>query len=187
VNSLAEQMKNLDLRTKSTASDKSEVHDLTQRNVELIGQLEESARQERTRSDRVAEAIANFCGSMTFVWVHIIWFGGWIMINILPGLRHIDPFPFTFLTLVVSLEAIFLSTFILISQNHDTKISDRRNHLDLQINLLSEQENTKMISMLQAIAAKVGANVAQDPHVRAMSTETQPEKVVQQIEAREEE
>jgi uncharacterized membrane protein len=50
------------------------------------------------------------------------------------GVKHIDPFPFTFLTLVVSLEAIFLSTFILISQNHDTRISERRNHLDLQIN-----------------------------------------------------
>ena len=162
------------------------VHDLTQQNVKLIRELEEAARQERTRSDVVAEVIANFCGSMTFVWVHIIWFGGWIIINFFPGLPHIDPFPFTFLTLVVSLEAIFLSTFILISQNHDTKTSERRNHLDLQINLLSEQENTKMIAMLQAIAAKVGADVAEDPHVQALSADTEPETLVQQIEAREE-
>ena len=61
---------------------------------------------------------------------------------------------------MVSLEAIFLSTFILISQNQDTRISERRNHLDLQINLLSEQENTKMLMMLQAIAEKVGADFA---------------------------
>jgi uncharacterized membrane protein len=67
---------------------------------------------------------------MTFVWVHVAWFGFWILINSISGLPHIDPFPFTFLTLVVSLEAIFLSTFILISQNHDTKVSERRNHLD---------------------------------------------------------
>jgi uncharacterized membrane protein len=160
--------------------------DLTQRNVELICKLEESAKQERKRSDLIAEGIANFCGSMTFVWVHVIWFGGWILINLVPRLPHIDPFPFTFLTLVVSLEAIFLSTFILISQNHDTKISERRNHLDLQINLLSEQENTKMIAMLQAIAAKVGAKIDQDPHLQALSEETAPEKLVQQIEAREE-
>jgi uncharacterized membrane protein len=160
--------------------------DLTQRNVELIRQLEESAKRERTRSDLVAEAIANFCGSMTFVWVHVVWFGAWIVINVAPGIPHLDPFPFTFLTLVVSLEAIFLSTFILISQNHDTKISERRNHLDLQINLLSEQENTKMIVMLQAIAAKVGAEIDQDPHLQALSEETEPEKVVRQIEAREE-
>jgi uncharacterized membrane protein len=160
--------------------------DLTERNVELIRELEKSAREERTRSDRVAEAIANFCGSMTFVWVHVIWFGGWIVINLLPGLRHLDPFPFTFLTLVVSLEAIFLSTFILISQNHDTRISERRNHLDLQINLLSEQENTKMIRMLQAIGAKIGADLDQDSRLQALSEETAPERLAQQIEAREE-
>jgi uncharacterized membrane protein len=119
------------------------VDQLTQRNIEAVRELEEAAKEERTASDRVAEAIANFCGSMTFVWVHVVWFGIWILINVIPRLPHIDPFPFTFLTLVVSLEAIFLSTFILISQNHDTKISERRNHLDLQINLLSEQENTQ--------------------------------------------
>ena len=162
------------------------VDDLTRRNVELIRRLEESAKEERTRSDLVAEAIANFCGSMTFVWVHVVWFGAWIAINAVPGIRHLDPCPFTFLTLVVSLEAIFLSTFILISQNHDTKISERRNHLDLQINLLSEQENTKMIVILQAIAAKVGAEVGEDPHLNALSEETEPESLVRQIEAREE-
>jgi uncharacterized membrane protein len=171
--------------TRQGAPTTGSADDLMQRNVELICKLEESAKQERTRTDLVAEGIANFCGSMTFVWVHVVWFGGWIVINLLPRLPHVDPFPFTFLTLVVSLEAIFLSTFILISQNHDTKISERRNHLDLQINLLSEQENTKMITMLQAIAAKVGAEVDEDPHLRALSEETEPEKLVRQIEARE--
>ena len=164
---------------------KGSVDNLTQRNVELIRQLEDAAKQERTHSDRFAGAIANFCGSMTFVWLHIVWFGGWILINFVPGLPHIDPFPFTFLTLVVSLEAIFLSTFILISQNHDTKISERRNHLDLQINLLSEQENTKMLDMLRAIAAKVGAEISHDTHLQALSEQTKPEKLVQQIAARE--
>ena len=180
-------MKNLNLKSRPTPSENGSVHDLTQRNVELIKELEESARQERTPSDKVAGVIAKFCGSMTFVWVHIIWFGVWILINSVPGLPHIDPFPFTFLTLVVSLEAIFLSTFILISQNHDARISDRRNHLDLQINLLSEQENTKMLDLLQAIAAKVGADVEEDPHLQAMSAPTEPEELVRQIQAREEE
>lgn len=165
-------------------SEQGSVEDLTHRNVELIRKLEEAAKQERTRSDLVAEAIAAFCGSMTFVWVHVIWFGVWVGINVVPGIGHLDPFPFTFLTLVVSLEAIFLSTFILISQNHDTKITERRNHLDLQINLLSEQENTKMIAMLQAIAATVGAEIPHDPHLQALSEDTAPEKLVQQIKAR---
>jgi len=157
---------------------------LTQQNVETILQMEEATRGERTRSDLVAEAIAGFCGSMVFVWVHVVWFGVWVMVNVLPGIPHIDPFPFTFLTLVVSLEAIFLSTFILISQNHDTKMSERRNHLDLQINLLSEQENTQMILMLRAIAKKLGVEVTNDFHLDALSEKTKPEELARQIERR---
>ncbi|HKE58568.1 MAG TPA: DUF1003 domain-containing protein [Pyrinomonadaceae bacterium] len=159
--------------------------ELTKRNVEGIRQLEKAARQERTKSDLVAEAIANFCGSMTFVWVHVAWFGTWVILNLIPGLRHIDPFPFTFLTLVVSLEAIFLSTFILISQNHDAKIGERRNHLDLQINLLSEQENTRMLEILRAIAKKLDCEISHDPEVAVLSEETHPERVAAQIEQQE--
>ena len=167
------------------ANPKRSADQLTERNVELIRQLEDAAKQERTKSDLVAEVIANFCGSMTFVWVHVAWFGGWIVLNIIPGIKHIDPFPFTFLTLVVSLEAIFLSTFILISQNHDTKLNDRRNHLDLQINLLSEQENTRMLHLLRAIAEKLDCEIPNDPELAILSEETDPQKVVAQIEQRE--
>jgi len=172
--------------SRSTNSVGTSVEDLTKRNVELIRELEEAAKRERRPADRIAEAIARFCGSMKFVWVHVIWFGGWIVFNVIPGVPHIDSFPFTFLTLVVSLEAIFLSTFILISQNLDTRITERRHHLDLQINLLSEQENTKMIAMLEAIAAHVGAEFGHDPHLKALSEQTEPERVVQQIEDRDE-
>jgi uncharacterized membrane protein len=97
--------------------------------------------------------------------------------------RRLDRFKF--LTLVVSLEAIFLSTFILISQNLETRISERRSHLDLQLNMLSEQENTKMIAILQAIAVKVGADLSHDPQLQALGEETEPERLVEQIEARE--
>ena len=158
---------------------------LTEQNVETVTRLEAAAREQRTPSDCLAEKIASFCGSVTFVWVHVAWFGGWIVLNSIPGIPHVDPFPFTFLTLIVSLEAIFLSTFILISQNLDSRISERRSHLDLQLNLLSEQENTKMIVMLHAIAARVGADLTQDPHLEALSEETQPERLIEQIEARE--
>ncbi len=168
-------------------SEKKSVDELTERNVEVIRQLEEAAKQERTKSDLVAEAIARFCGSMTFVWVHVAWFGGWIILNVIPGFRHIDPFPFTFLTLVVSLEAIFLSTFILISQNQDTKISERRNHLDLQINLLSEQENTRMIEILKVIASKLDCEIPTAQDLDILSEETDPQKVAAQIKQREEE
>jgi uncharacterized membrane protein len=154
---------------------------LTKRNIEAITKLEEAAKEHRSQADRIAQAIASFCGSMTFVWVHVLWFGVWILINLIPGVHHIDPFPFTFLTLVVSLEAIFLSTFILISQNHETRITERRNHLDLQINLLSEQENTTMLAMLQAIATQVGADFTRDPRIAELAKETRPEKLAEQI------
>ena len=162
------------------------LEELTEQNVDKVSQLEESARRQRTSTDRIAEGIARFCGSMTFVWVHVVWFGGWILLNLIPGIPHFDQFPFTFLTLVVSLEAIFLSTFILISQNLETRISERRSHLDLQLNMLAEQENTKMITILLAIAEKVGADLSRDPHLAALSEETMPERLVEQIKAREE-
>ena len=158
------------------------VEDVTERNVQTIAKLEEAAKANRSQANRLADKIASFCGSMTFVWVHVFWFGGWVTLNVLPRLQHFDPFPFTFLTFVVSLEAIFLSTFILISQNHETRLSERRNHLDLQINLLTEQENTKMLRMLERIAQKVGAKTDDDPSLQVLDQATHPEKLIEQIE-----
>ena len=157
------------------------VEELTQQNIETIVKLEAAAKENLHTSERIAEVVAKFCGSMTFVWVHVIWFGIWVLVNSLPVIEHFDPFPFTFLTLVVSLEAIFLSTFILISQNQETRISERRNNLDLQINLLTEQENTKMLQILERIAEKVGAVIDDDPSVSVLEQATRPEKLVEQI------
>jgi uncharacterized membrane protein len=160
------------------------VEELTQRNVETILELEEAAKSSRSTGDRFAAMIARFCGSMRFVWLHVVWFGLWIAANTIPGLPRFDPFPFTFLTLCVSLEAIFLSTFILISQNHETRLSERRNHLDLQVNLLAEQENTKMLSMLKRIAEKLGVQTDDDRTIHVLEQATRPGKLVEQIEER---
>ena len=157
---------------------------LTQRNIELIAQLEASEAAKRSPTDYIADAITNFCGSMAFVYVHVVWFGGWILWHVLPGLPQsvrIDPYPFQFLTFVVSLEAIFLSTFILISQNRQNRITELRNHLDLQINLLSEQENSKVLAMLEALLRFHGL-VQPDPEVASLAEATQPDMLVQQIE-----
>src|SRR5262245_32077725 len=105
-----------DLTAKNTKShDKSyhrpsTVEEITKQNVETIARLKQATNAERANSDRLADVIANFCGSIPFVWAHVIWFTGWIIINIAPDISHFDPFPFNFLTLIVSLEAIFLST-----------------------------------------------------------------------------
>ena len=156
--------------------------DLTRENVQSMRRVEEAALANRSRADRIAAFIARFCGSTPFVWLHVLAFGSWISFNTWPGLQHFDPYPFTFLTLVVSLEAIFLSSFILISQNYELRISDRRNQLDLQINLLTEQENTKIIQMLERIANKVGAASVDDDDLRVMKEDTDPEKLIAQIE-----
>jgi len=160
------------------------VEELTARNVALVVELEDAEKARRTAVDCAIDTITAFCGSMAFVWVHVLWFGGWILLNVLASkpLRF-DPFPFQLLTLVVSLEAIFLSTFILITQNRQSLVADRRNHLDLQINMLSEQENTKMLLLLDRIARKVGVDVTDDAELTVMEEETQPERLVEQIQA----
>ena len=158
--------------------------DLTRRNIETIGELEEAAQATRTVTDRMADVITRFAGSMPFVYLHVIWFATWIIFNtapIVPDSWQIDPFPFTFLTFVVSLEAIFLSTFILISQNHEERLAEKRNHLDLQINRLSEQENSKMLLMLQAIHDRLGIP-DNDPEVELLEEATRPDSLIEQIE-----
>jgi len=169
-------------RRPSDDSSEGSLSSLTKRNVEIIAELEKAADAERSLTDRLADAISRFVGSMRFVYIHIVWFGVWIAASSLPFIPaawRFDPFPFTFLTFVVSLEAIFLSTFILISQNHEEHIARRRNHLDLQINLLSEQENSQMLKMLDAIHQQL--QIGCDPAAQALKEETRPEAMVDQI------
>ncbi|MBK8465713.1 MAG: DUF1003 domain-containing protein [Chloracidobacterium sp.] len=162
-----------------SSTDKRSVDAETENNVLKIISIENAQKDNRTVGQKISEGIAAFCGSMVFVYVHIVWFGGWITVNSIANFQF-DPFPYTFLTLVVSLEAIFLSTFILISQNHETKLTERRNHLDLQINMLAEQENTKTLELLQAIAEKVGVSF-DDKAMKALLEPMKPERMIEQI------
>lgn len=129
-----------------------------EKNVRAIAQLERAAIEERTPADRLSDAIAHVAGSTGFVIAHLAGFAAWIAINAgwIGGLAPFDPFPFSLLTLVVSLEAIFLSIFVLMSQNRAARLADRRAHLDLQVDLLAERELTVMLHMLQALCAKTG-------------------------------
>jgi uncharacterized membrane protein len=152
------------------------------KNVEIIRQLEAAADAQRTPADRTADVVSQFAGSMKFVLLHVAWFGLWIAFNSLPmvpSVWRIDPFPFTFPTFMVSLEAIFLSTFILISQNHEERLAQRRAHLDLQINLLSEQESSLMLRMLESIEQKL--KIQPQPDARALEEATKPEAIVEEI------
>jgi uncharacterized membrane protein len=155
--------------------------ELTAQNVQTIIRLEQSTDAERSPADHVADLITRFCGSINFVWVHVLWFALWIVGNVLLGKKSIDPFPFNLLTLCVSLEAIFLSTFILISENRQSRIDERRSRLDLQINLLAEQENTKMLKLLKEIAVTLGVDPNKDPSTAILEQATRPEVLVAQI------
>jgi uncharacterized membrane protein len=156
------------------------IEDLTARNLATVMQVEEKEHARRNLGDRTADGITAFCGSMWFVCTHVVWFGAWIVINVRPQWAF-DPFPFPFLTLVVSLEAIFLATFILISQNRQARIGDRRNLLDLQIDLLAEQESTKLLTLLTRIAEKVGVEM-KDAEAAALEQATRCDRLVKQIE-----
>lgn len=164
------------------ASAPGPVGDLTERNVRMIVELEQAAKAASTRSDRIAMAIAGFCGTMVFAWVQLAWVGAWIVVNAWPGREPFDPFPFSLLGVVVSLEAVLLSTFILVSQNRENVLAQRRSHLDLQINLLTEQENTKMLHLLERIAGKIGVDLSDDAALRLLAQDTRPEKLIAQIE-----
>jgi uncharacterized membrane protein len=157
------------------------VSDLTEKNIRAIVELERSARANESGFGRVAHRVTSFCGTLPFLWMHVAWFSGWILFNTLGPEPRVDPYPFTFLTLLVSLEAIFLSTFILISQNEETRLTERRNALDLQINLLSEQENTKMLHLLGKISAKLGISDDDDPTRAVLEQATRPDKLAAQI------
>lgn len=160
------------------------VDELTARNVELVAQLDATSRAKRTATDRAVDVITGFCGKIAFVWVHVVWFAAWAGYNALPHLPRrwrFDPFPWPLLLIIISLESIFLATFILISQNRQNRLAERRSHLDLQINLLSEQENTKMLTMLEAIVHHFNIPDG-DPEVSVLAEATEPERLVRQIE-----
>ena len=178
INPPAKPVKKRPAKTKKQNGD--ELGERLESNIVKVVRIENEHKANRTFGEKISEWIALFCGSMTFVYVHIAWFGGWIIFNQLVLTTPFDPFPYTFLTLVVSLEAIFLSTFILISQNHDTRLSERRNHLDLQINMIAEEENTKMLELLQAIAEKVGVD-CDGQAMEGLLEPVEPEKLVEQI------
>ncbi|MBV1798583.1 DUF1003 domain-containing protein [Siccirubricoccus sp. G192] len=128
------------------------------RNIEEVACLEQEAAARRSLADRVADLIAGFAGTVIFVLLHLLWFVVWATVNagLVPGVPAFDPYPFQLLCMIVSMEGVLLSTFVLIKQNRMSARADERNQLGLQIGLLSEQEVTKVIQMLEGISAHLG-------------------------------
>ncbi len=161
------------------ASAHPNIESITRENIESILCLEEQRRQRKPAWFRLVERVARFCGTLQFLWINVAWFAVWIAWNV--AFKPFDPYPFTFLILVVSLEAIMLSILILISQNLSATESERRHHLDLQINLLNEREMTALLRLVTVMADRMGIPQADQAEVDALAVDTDPTAVLQQI------
>jgi uncharacterized membrane protein len=120
--------------------------------VQAIKRWERAILRARSRAEQVSDWIACTAGSGPVLVLHVLWFGVWVTLNfgMVRRVRPFDPFPFPFLTMTVSLEAIFLALFVLASQNRLSRQADKRSHLDLQIDLLAKREMTAVLQLRRA-------------------------------------
>jgi uncharacterized membrane protein len=164
------------------AKNETQLAAIIDQNINSILELRARALEARTAQERISDAITDFSGRMAFLYVHAVWFAVWIVVNLgLTGFKPFDPYPFGLLTMVVSLEAIFLATFVLISQNRTAAEADHRADLDLQINLLTEHEITRVIRMLDAIGRKLEVDVELDEELLQLERNVEPQQVMQEM------
>jgi uncharacterized membrane protein len=155
-----------------------------ERNIRALQLRRRREEREASAEERVAEAITRFTGSMRFVYLHLALFGFWVAANLgwLPGVPAWDP-SFVVLAMVASVEAIFLSTFVLISQNRMAAAADKRADLDLQVSLLAEHEVTRLVTLVSGIADRLGVETEADAEVEEIARDVAPEAVLDELEA----
>jgi uncharacterized membrane protein len=154
-----------------------------ERNIQAIKERREQDEIRSTAEERIADAITRFTGSMRFVYLHLAFFGFWIVANLgwIPGVPRWDE-SFVVLAMIASVEAIFLSTFVLISQNRMAATADKRADLDLQISLLAEHEITKLATLVSDIAERLGVRTEVDAELEEIKQDVAPETVLDEIE-----
>lgn len=165
--------------------DNPALSNIIQRNIRKIIQVRLKSARQQSLQDRIANGMTTFSGSMLFFYIHVIWFVLWFLLNSGHlGITPFDPYPYGFLTVVVSLEAIFLATFVLISQNLLAKEAERLTDLGLQTGLLTEHELTRVLQMLRAIQLKIGItnDESSDLADADLEKETKLEDVLAEIE-----
>jgi uncharacterized membrane protein len=153
-------------------------------NVRAVSRVEESELRRRSPIEWLADAIARAAASTSSLVVHALFFGGWLLVNTgqPAGMAAFDPFPFGLLTTIVSLEAIFLSLFILVSQNRMSRQAERREHLDLQINLLAEQESTATLKLLRRLCEQQGVDLRSfDAEAQHLERKTSVQDLIDEI------
>jgi uncharacterized membrane protein len=172
-------------RRKSSAKSTHEARlaKIIEQNIHTIVNIRQSTANQRTREERLADLITDFSGRMYFIYFHVVWFAIWIILNLgFFDFKPFDPFPFGLLTMIVSLEAIFLATFVLISQNRLSAEADRRADLDLQMGLLTEHELTRALKMLDEIQDKLGIQNDADLELMDLEKNVHPQDVMKELE-----
>jgi len=151
--------------------------------VQTIAKHEQESLNRRTRSERLGDTLGSFIGSLPFVGIHLCWFAVWLVVNIFRlGVPHFDPFPFPLLDTVVAMEAIFLASFILMRQSRTSRRSDERDHLILQLLMLTEKEMTAALNVERQIASKMGIQeVAKDAFVEQLSQQTSIDQLAEEV------
>lgn len=152
------------------------------RNIRALHERHRREEERASLQEKLAAAVTAFAGCMMFVYVHLLILVAWILVNagLVPGVPRFDR-TFVILATAASVEAIFLSTFVLISQNRAARAADRRADLDLQINLLAEHEVTRVITLTAAIADKLGVSESKDPSLQELERDVAPEAVLDRL------
>jgi uncharacterized membrane protein len=156
----------------------------TQSHIDSIARQEYEFLEQRTSSERVGDRIAGFAGSMSFVLIHVLLVLSWVLINVnrVSWIPRFDPYPFSLLGMIVAVETVVLSSFILMRQNRLTKRAERRDHLNLQVDLIAEKEITKLLQMVHAICDDMGLKqIAEDQELKEFSQETSVETLTQRL------
>jgi uncharacterized membrane protein len=158
---------------------------IVERNIDAIETHRREAEASKSFQDQIADVITRFSGSMPFIYIHVAIFAVWIGGNLgVAGIPAFDPFPFGMLTTIVSLEAIFLSAFVLVSQNRQAEIAERRAELDLQINLLTEYEVTRILTLTDKLAERLGVHEKAKGELKELERDIEPEEVLKELENR---
>lgn len=170
-----------------TSPDSANFASALRHNIAILRQRREAEEQNAGREQKLADAVTRFSGSIRFAYIHLALFGAWVMINLglVPWVPRFDP-SFVILATFASVEAIFLSTFVLVSQNRASAAAERRANLDLQISLLAEREVTRLVRLTSAIAEHLGIPGESDPELHEMKHDVAPDTVLDAIERDEE-
>jgi uncharacterized membrane protein len=167
---------------KKKEEDSARVTGLVEKNIRVLLNRQIKEEKEKPLKEKVAENLGRFTSNLAFVYTHAIIFGLWIVWNL--GWLGLKPFDssFTALQLITAIEAIFLTTFVLMSQNSLDAQADKRADLDLQISLLSEHEITRLITLVKGIAQKLQVEEAENPEINELSQDVIPDKLMDTLE-----